>query len=128
MNSHTADAPMATEPLEHSELTSESLPQVLPQSPKASTLEVIRQWLVANKERLLKFASVGATGVLVNLVIFEVCFYYVLVDVMPEELLFIASNGLGFLVSVFTNFLLNDFWTWGDRVKGTRRRDWLKRV
>jgi putative flippase GtrA len=30
----------------------------------------------------------------------------------------------GWFISVFTNFLLNDLWTWGDRLKGV----WLRRV
>lgn len=110
---------MATEPIEHREVTP---------SPPLSTLDMSRQWLGANKQRLLKFASVGASGVLVNLLIFELCFRILLVDLLSGSPLFTISNGLGFLVSVFTNFLLNDLWTWGDRLKGKRRRDWLKRV
>ena len=34
---------------------------------------------------------------------------------------------IGILVSIFTNFLLNDFWTWGDRPKGGRFH-WFKRL
>jgi putative flippase GtrA len=34
----------------------------------------------------------------------------------PERLFAVANLG-GIIVSVFTNFLLNDFWTWGDREK-----------
>lgn len=29
----------------------------------------------------------------------------------------LASNSIGIFVSIFTNFLLNDRWTWGDRNK-----------
>lgn len=34
------------------------------------------------------------------------------------------ASALGILVSVFTNFVLNDVWTWGDRQK----RPWLARL
>jgi putative flippase GtrA len=29
----------------------------------------------------------------------------------------LAANSIGIFVSIFTNFLLNDRWTWGDRNK-----------
>ena len=34
------------------------------------------------------------------------------------------SSALGIVVSVFTNFVLNDLWTWGDRSKGS----WFSRL
>lgn len=34
------------------------------------------------------------------------------------------ASAAGILVSVFTNFLLNDLWTWADRAKGP----WLARL
>jgi putative flippase GtrA len=37
------------------------------------------------------------------------------------------SVALGIVTSIFTNFLLNDTWTWGDRQKG-RRFAWIRRL
>ena len=38
-----------------------------------------------------------------------------------------VANLCGILLSILTNFLLNDAWTWGDRVKG-RGFLWFKRL
>jgi dolichol-phosphate mannosyltransferase len=75
----------------------------------------------ARLKRLIKFGLVGVSGVVVNLLIFEALFRLLAAP-------FSLANAVGIAVSVFTNFLLNDAWTWGDRHKGARRRDWLARV
>lgn len=85
------------------------------------------EWLVANRARLLKFAGVGISGVVVNLVVFSVAFHTVLDSLFGGDLGFVLANAAGFVVSVFTNFLLNDLWTWGDRVKGDTRH-WFERL
>ncbi|WP_168210414.1 GtrA family protein [Persicimonas caeni] len=72
-------------------------------------------------KRLVKFGLVGVSGVFVNLAVFEVLF-------RMASMQFSVANALGIVVSIFTNFLLNDMWTWGDRVKGARRRDWFGRL
>jgi putative flippase GtrA len=46
----------------------------------------------------------------------------------PETTREALASALGILVSVLTNFILNDGWTWGDRAKGARRRDFAMRV
>jgi dolichol-phosphate mannosyltransferase len=74
----------------------------------------------ARFKRLVKFGLVGVTGVAVNLAVFEVLFRL-------GHLQFSLANAIGIVVSIFTNFLLNDMWTWGDRIKGTRR-DWVGRL
>lgn len=43
-----------------------------------------------------------------NLAVFEIAFM-----LLP----FVFSNALGIAVSIFTNFMLNDRWTWVDRYK-----------
>lgn len=91
---------MASEPLEHSGL-------------RATT-----DWLTDNRLRLLKFAGVGLSGTFVNLGIFWLAYHVVFAPVFGGDLRFVAANAAGFVVSVFTNFLLNDWWTWGDRRKG----------
>lgn len=72
-------------------------------------------------KRLVKFGLVGVTGVFVNLAVFEMLY-------RMASIQFSVANALGIVVSIFTNFLLNDMWTWGDRVKGARRRDWVGRL
>lgn len=85
------------------------------------------KWLSDNRYRLLKFAGVGLSGVGVNLVVFVAFFHVVLASLMGGDLRFVTANAAGFVVSVFTNFMLNDLWTWGDRRKG-RWSDWLHRL
>ncbi|MBN1945964.1 MAG: GtrA family protein [Bradymonadales bacterium] len=64
--------------------------------------------------RLLRFLVVGGSGVVVNLGVMAV-----MLLLLPDGRLrpHIASI-TGIAVSIFTNFLLNDIWTWGDRPKG----------
>lgn len=77
--------------------------------------------------RLIKFGIVGASGVVVNVAAFEFLFRLVLSDVSNVDLRLVSSNVGGVVVSIFTNFLLNDRWTWGDRSKGGRA-DWFRRL
>lgn len=79
------------------------------------------------KSRFLKFCLVGGSGVGVNLVVFHLALRGLEPYSTPDAAVFWA-NGLGILVSIFTNFLLNDQWTWGDREKGSRKRDWVSRL
>lgn len=71
--------------------------------------------------RLAKFAIVGGSGVAVNWAVFELAYPALDLVLADEELRFSAANAIGIVVSIFTNFLLNDRWTWGDRLKGGRR-------
>lgn len=77
--------------------------------------------------RLVKFGVVGGSGVVVNLGVFWIFFTLLSGSALEEGTRHTLSNGAGVLVSIFTNFLLNDSWTWGDRIKG-ERQDWLKRL
>lgn len=115
---------MASKPIEEAEIAD----SVSSAAPALSATGALAHWVGANRMRLLKFASVGASGVVVNLAIFELCYRLVLPGLVPDSILFVAANALGFLVSVFTNFVLNDLWTWGDRIKGQLRIDWFKRL
>lgn len=100
-------------------MTSEPLAQ--------SAVETTTSWLRKNRTRLLKFAGVGVTGTFINLAISMAAYHYVLVALPTDDLQFVAANGAGFIISVFTNFLLNDWWTWGDRRKGGTRH-WFQRL
>src|SRR5690554_1900973 len=86
-----------------------------------STKQGIVVWLVENRVRLFKFASVGASGVIVNLLVFELCLFSLTYFQLSEELRFAIANSAGIIVSILTNFILNDIWTWSDREKGTVR-------
>lgn len=77
--------------------------------------------------RLVKFGVVGFSGVFVNLIVSELFFRVLLDGVGEAGLRLFVSNGFGIIVSIFTNFLLNDRWTWGDRAKGGRSA-WFRRL
>ena len=74
--------------------------------------------------RIIKFGVVGASGVAVNLLVAGA-----ISDLMVREGFSIGSATpaalvAGIVVSIFTNFLFNDGWTWADQ----RGRDpWLAR-
>ena len=68
---------------------------------------LLKRFLFGENARFLKFAVVGGSGFLVN-----------------EGLLWMCRDGLGMatrlaailaiIISIFTNFLLNNYWTWSD--------------
>ena len=73
-------------------------------------IKTIFQRLKAIKYTLLKFSVVGASGILVNQGALAVLVSYFEVDV---EIAGIVSIEL----SILTNFLLNNFWTWNHAKK-----------
>ncbi|MEC9399523.1 MAG: GtrA family protein [Myxococcota bacterium] len=78
--------------------------------------------------RFVKFGVVGGSGVVVNLGVFWIFFTLLATsESLAEGTRHTLANGAGVIVSIFTNFLLNDSWTWGDRIKGSRK-DWAKRL
>ena len=116
----------------------------------------IDRLLTPERKRFVKFAIVGSSGVVVNLFFvwlaltaFEAWSFAcaeveawlqceVVLD--PAQMDSCADNcwpsntqkalasAFGIFVSVFTNFLLNNAWTWADRDKGVRKRDFAWRV
>lgn len=87
---------------------------------------LLRRHLDPEQRRFVKFCLVGASGVVVNMAFLALGLaLFAGLEKVPREAL---ASALGIVVSVFGNFLLNDLWTWGDREKGTRRRDRLSRV
>ena len=82
--------------------------------------------ILARHQRLLQFAAVGASGVVVNMA-FVAGGMAAFAGLAPE-LREALSSALGIAVSVLSNFLLNDLWTWGDRDKTGGRRGWLVRL
>ena len=72
--------------------------------------------LIKRHRRMLQFGFVGVSGVFVNL-----AFVWIGLRLLAgtDPILHdAAASALGIVVSVFTNFVLNDLWTWGDRRKG----------
>lgn len=76
--------------------------------------------------RFIKFAIVGGSGVLVNMGVFNLA-YHSFLSSLSDDVRLGAANVLGVIVSIFSNFLLNDGWTWGDRAKGGAK-SWFKRL
>ncbi len=67
--------------------------------------------------RVIKFAIVGASGVIVNMGLLYVFTEYF-------KLYYMLSSVIAIELSIITNFVLNDIWTWNDRTK----QIWIKRV
>lgn len=88
---------------------------------------VATQWgrLNPTQQRFVRFGVVGATGVVVNFTFMAVGLW--LFSGLEQSLREAVASALGIAVSIVTNFLLNDMWTWGDRPKGARKRDWALR-
>lgn len=60
--------------------------------------------------RIIKFALVGGIGVLVNMGILYLLTTYF-------NVYYVISSLIAIEVSIISNFLLNNFWTWKDRNK-----------
>lgn len=79
----------------------------------------VRRLLGKEQRRFIKFCLVGASGVPVNLG----CTWLALTTFLSgldEGLAKALAVAFGIVVSIFTNFLLNDIWTWRDRQDGAR--------
>jgi len=83
--------------------------------------------LSKEQRRFIKFCLVGASGVPVNLLCTWLG-YQTLFTSFGGETRKAAAFLLGILVSIFTNFLLNDVWTWRDREKLRGRGHLLGRL
>jgi putative flippase GtrA len=70
--------------------------------------------------RLARFATVGASGIAVNLAVLHL---FAGVLRAPE----VVASALAIEASILTNFLLNDAYTFADRRRGTRRLERLAR-
>ena len=69
--------------------------------------------IAAERVRLFRFAIVGGSGVVVNAGVFEGVYW--LARSMDTSHQINLAAIFGFMVSFCTNFLLNNYWTWGDR-------------
>lgn len=80
---------------------------------------LLHRFTTPGQRRFIKFCVVGASGVPVNLAVTWLAHSMLFATVSPDwrkALSFLV----GIAVSIFTNFLLNDMWTWGDRDKVER--------
>lgn len=82
-----------------------------------------RLFLTKEQRRFVKFALVGGSGVFVNLGVVALVGIVTVAEGPAIDRLAIFA---GIFVSIFTNFLINDSWTWGDREKRGARH-WLQR-
>ena len=89
-------------------------------------LRVTRRISSERIRRLVRFGLVGLSGVAVNAGVAWLA-HELLFTEQPVRLRQNLAVGLGIIVSIFTNFVLNDVWTWGDRTKGRRIR-WFVRL
>jgi putative flippase GtrA len=69
---------------------------------------------------------VGLSGVVVRLAIFEFTYRFAF-RFIETNWRFSVANGTAIFLSIFTNYVLNDIWTWGDRQKGNWH-DWRNRL
>jgi dolichol-phosphate mannosyltransferase len=105
----------------------------------------LRRHLTPEQRRVIKFLVVGTSGVPVNLgtvylatVLIPVGAFDGVRDILAQALGIatltsaglrdVLAYGLGIVVSILTNFLLNNYWTWGDRVAGDDRSQFLRRL
>lgn len=96
------------------------------QESREGRLAALWDKLPPERQRFARFAVVGASGVFVNFAFLTLGLWiFAGLDDNPREA---AASALGIAVSIASNFFLNDVWTWGDRKKGARRRDYAMRL
>jgi len=85
----------------------------------------LRGHLSVRQRRLIKFCVVGASGVPVNLG----C-VFAATRMLPIDMAAGTRDSIAFLVgiviSIFTNYLLNNAWTWGDRTAADPNGFWRR--
>jgi len=87
--------------------------------------KVASLWRHPGLVRFARFGVVGASGVLVNMGVFWVGTVVVFAG-LTESSRNVLAGALAVVVSILTNFLLNDAWTWRDRRRGGRRGWWQR--
>ena len=67
------------------------------------------------RPRFIKFGIVGASGVVVNLLVLYVCQEYVFTEIDQQTLRLNISLAIAIFVATISNFFWNRRWTWHDR-------------
>lgn len=81
------------------------------------------------KIRIIRYGMVGGVGILVNdAALF--CFKSLLGLVLPAHSIFLypIASACAFEVSNIINFVLNQFFTYSEQVKGIHGREWVRRA
>jgi len=78
--------------------------------------------LFFNREvrRFFKFCVVGLSGVAVNM-------FFLWLFTEHLKLFYLFSSPIAIELSIINNFILNDLWTWRDRIKN-QRSVWFRKV
>ena len=63
----------------------------------------------------MKFATVGASGVVVNLVVLYICQEFLFAFIQTPGMRLNVSLAAAIFVATVNNFYWNRFWTWNDR-------------
>lgn len=72
-------------------------------------------WLF--KKRFIKFGTVGASGVLVNLGVLYLGQEFLFTAIQSHDMRLNVSLGLAIFCATVNNFYWNRFWTWSDRTR-----------
>jgi putative flippase GtrA len=67
------------------------------------------------KKRFMKFGTVGASGVLVNLAVLYLCQEYLFTAIPSLDIRLNVSLAAAILCATVNNFFWNRAWTWSDR-------------
>jgi len=69
------------------------------------------------KKRFIKFGTVGASGVLVNLGVLYVSQEFLFTAIQSHDMRLNVSLGLAIFFATVNNFYWNRLWTWSDRTR-----------
>ena len=67
------------------------------------------------RKRFMKFGTVGASGVVVNLAVLYLCQEYLFVAIGSMDMRLNLSLGMAIFFATVNNFFWNRAWTWSDR-------------
>jgi dolichol-phosphate mannosyltransferase len=67
------------------------------------------------KKRFMKFATVGASGIVVNLGVLYLCQEFLFVAIQTASMRLNASLAVAIFFATVNNFFWNRAWTWSDR-------------
>jgi putative flippase GtrA len=67
------------------------------------------------RKRFMKFGTVGASGVVVNLGVLFLCQEFLFIAIQSADMRLNLSLAVAIFFATINNFYWNRFWTWGDR-------------
>ncbi len=67
------------------------------------------------RKRFMKFGAVGASGVVVNLVVLYLCQEFLFVAISSPDMRLNVSLAMAIFCATVNNFFWNRAWTWSDR-------------